>query len=201
MQLRRLERFAARLAALDGSLGALSPLAILERGYAIVRTEAGELVRDNRQAAPGDHLGVRLHRGRLSVSVGETSKRRRLTRAAGAILTRVRIDERGAHHMPNRLLRLTLSAVVLAVACGTSGGGSETVAAEAAAAGETIRLPDFSLKDANGKEFTKADVEGRVVLLNFLGYLVRPLQDRDALVHRLPAQIQRSRLHGVGRFA
>ncbi len=69
--------------------------------------------------------------------------------------------------MPNRLLRLTLSAVVLAAACGTSGGGSETVAAEAAAAGETIWLPDFSLKDANGKEFTKADVEGRVVLLNF----------------------------------
>ena len=73
LQLRRLERLAARLAALDGSLGALSPLAILERGYAIVRTEAGELVRDNRQAAPGDRLGVRLHRGRLSVSVAETS--------------------------------------------------------------------------------------------------------------------------------
>ena len=73
LQLRRLERLAARLAALDGSLGALSPLAILERGYAIVRTEAGELVRDNRQAAPGDRLGVRLHHGRLSVSVAETS--------------------------------------------------------------------------------------------------------------------------------
>ena len=73
LQLRRLERLAARLAALDGSLGALSPLAILERGYAIVRTEAGELVRDNRQAAPGDRLGVRLHRGRLSVSVAETA--------------------------------------------------------------------------------------------------------------------------------
>ena len=73
LQLRRLERLAARLAALDGSLGALSPLAILERGYAIVRTEAGDLVRDNRQAAPGDRLGVRLHRGRLSVSVAETS--------------------------------------------------------------------------------------------------------------------------------
>ena len=73
LQLRRLERLAARLAALDGSLGALSPLAILERGYAIVRTEAGELVRDNRQAAPGDRLSVRLHRGRLSVSVAETS--------------------------------------------------------------------------------------------------------------------------------
>ncbi len=73
LQLRRLERLAARLAALDGSLGALSPLAILERGYAIVRTQAGELVRDNRQAAPGDRLGVRLHRGRLSVTVAETS--------------------------------------------------------------------------------------------------------------------------------
>ncbi len=69
--------------------------------------------------------------------------------------------------MPNKLLRLTLCAVVLAAACGTSGGGSPNVAAEAAAGGETIQLPDFSLKDMNGKEFTQADVEGRVVLLNF----------------------------------
>ena len=70
--------------------------------------------------------------------------------------------------MPNRLLRLTLSAaLLLAAACGTSGGGSADAAAETAAEGETIRLPDFSLKDVNGKEFTKADIEGRVVLLNF----------------------------------
>ncbi len=71
--------------------------------------------------------------------------------------------------MLNRLLRLTLPAtfVVLATACGPSGGGSSEAALEAAAAGETIPLPDFSLKDMNGKEFTKSDVEGRVVLLNF----------------------------------
>lgn len=72
LQTHRLERFAARLAALDGSLGALSPLAILERGYSIVRTESGELVRDSRQAEPGGNLDVRLHRGRLRVTVSET---------------------------------------------------------------------------------------------------------------------------------
>ncbi len=72
LQRHRLERLAARLASLDGSLGALSPTAILERGYAIVRKESGELVRDNRQITPGDRLGIRLHRGRLNVTVSET---------------------------------------------------------------------------------------------------------------------------------
>lgn len=72
LQTHRLERLAARLAALDGSLGALSPLAILERGYSIVRAESGELVRDSRQAEPGGNLDVRLHRGRLRVTVSET---------------------------------------------------------------------------------------------------------------------------------
>lgn len=72
LQKRRLERLAARLDALDGSLGALSPLAILERGYAIAHTESGELVRDSRQTQRGGRLDVRLHRGRLRVSVAET---------------------------------------------------------------------------------------------------------------------------------
>lgn len=72
LQTHKLERLAARLDALDGSLGALNPLAILERGYSIVRAESGELVRDSRQAEPGGNLDVRLHRGRLRVTVSET---------------------------------------------------------------------------------------------------------------------------------
>lgn len=59
----------ARLAALSARLDALSPLAILERGYAIVRTREGVAVRDAAQVAAGDALGVRLHRGRLAVTV------------------------------------------------------------------------------------------------------------------------------------
>ncbi len=71
--------------------------------------------------------------------------------------------------MPNRFLRFMLSAAVIAAAaCGpSSGGDSSGAAAETAAAGETMPLPDFNLKDENGTEFTKADIEGRVVLLNF----------------------------------
>ncbi len=74
LQRQRLDRLGARLDALAGGLGALSPTAILERGYAIVRTESGALVRDNRQAPPGDRLDVRLHRGRLRVVVAEISE-------------------------------------------------------------------------------------------------------------------------------
>ena len=70
--------------------------------------------------------------------------------------------------MSNRLLRLTLSAALLsAAACSTSGGGSADAAAETAAENETIPLPEFSLKDVNGKEFTNSDIKGQVVLLNF----------------------------------
>ena len=64
-----LDRRAYRLATASGRLDALSPLAILERGYSIVQTEKGEAVREYRQVAPGDALSVRLHRGRLGVRV------------------------------------------------------------------------------------------------------------------------------------
>lgn len=71
LQRRKLAQIEARLETLSVNFGALSPLAILKRGYAIVQTESGELVRDERQVAPGERLGVRLHRGRLGVTVSE----------------------------------------------------------------------------------------------------------------------------------
>ena len=64
-----LDRRVYRLATASGRLDALSPLAILERGYAIVQTGEEKAVRDYRQVAAGDDLSVRLHRGSLAVRV------------------------------------------------------------------------------------------------------------------------------------
>ncbi len=66
---RKLDRGSSRLASLDGSLRALSPVAILGRGYAIVQTRGGSPVRETGQVAEGDLLAVRLHRGRLGARV------------------------------------------------------------------------------------------------------------------------------------
>lgn len=66
---RALEQRKSSLAATAGHLTALSPLAILERGYAIVQTECGFAVRESRQVSVGEALGVRLHRGSLGVRV------------------------------------------------------------------------------------------------------------------------------------
>ncbi len=46
---------------------ALSPLATLRRGYAVVQDAGGHVLADTASAAPGDPLTVRLHDGRLSV--------------------------------------------------------------------------------------------------------------------------------------
>jgi exodeoxyribonuclease VII large subunit len=68
----RLARDNAALGSLGQQLQHLSPLAILERGYAIVQTPAGAVVRDAAQTAANDRLNVRLHRGRLGVRVEDT---------------------------------------------------------------------------------------------------------------------------------
>jgi exodeoxyribonuclease VII large subunit len=65
-----LERKRGGLEALAGRLRALSPHATLERGYAIVRTDAG-IVRSAAQAAPGDAIDVELAEGALAARVEE----------------------------------------------------------------------------------------------------------------------------------
>ncbi len=50
-------------------LQALSPLAVLERGYAVVAGADGTILRDAEQVRPGDALRVRLGRGRLDATV------------------------------------------------------------------------------------------------------------------------------------
>jgi exodeoxyribonuclease VII large subunit len=54
------------------SLEALSPVAILNRGYALVFNAKGDLVKDASQLAPGDELAARLAHGRVQARVTKT---------------------------------------------------------------------------------------------------------------------------------
>ena len=67
-------RLAAGHAVLDrrsAALEALSPLAILNRGYALVFDANGELVKDAEQVKAGDEIATRLARGKLRARVSE----------------------------------------------------------------------------------------------------------------------------------
>ena len=50
-------------------LDALSPLAVLTRGYSITQAEDGSILRDAAQAKAGDKLKIRLERGKLNAEV------------------------------------------------------------------------------------------------------------------------------------
>lgn len=50
-------------------LDALSPLAVLTRGYSITQVEDGKVLRNASQAKPGDKLKIRLERGKLNAEV------------------------------------------------------------------------------------------------------------------------------------
>lgn len=63
MQEQRLRSLAMQVAALDARLHALSPLAVLSRGYALVQSAEGQVVRSASQIAAGDRLTTRLHDG------------------------------------------------------------------------------------------------------------------------------------------
>jgi exodeoxyribonuclease VII large subunit len=56
------------------SLEALSPLAILNRGYALVFDAKGRLVKDASRFKPGDELSARLARGRVRAHVTATER-------------------------------------------------------------------------------------------------------------------------------
>jgi exodeoxyribonuclease VII large subunit len=65
----QVERRKGRLQALAGKLSQLSPLRILDRGYAIVTTESGAIVKRSVEAPPGSRIGIRLAEGRLGADV------------------------------------------------------------------------------------------------------------------------------------
>jgi len=61
--------------ALSTRLDALSPLAVLSRGYSItLRADSGAVVTDSRSMQAGDDVRVRLHRGTLSCRVTGTEE-------------------------------------------------------------------------------------------------------------------------------
>jgi exodeoxyribonuclease VII large subunit len=56
----------------ETALNALSPLAILERGYALVFDGEGQLVREARDVKPHDEIRARLARGEIHATVRKT---------------------------------------------------------------------------------------------------------------------------------
>ena len=71
---RVLDQRAHRLDSLQVRLHGLSPVAILERGYAIVQDTDGIAIRGAGQVEVGDPLTVRLHKGRLGVRVEDADE-------------------------------------------------------------------------------------------------------------------------------
>ena len=69
---RAMDRRASRLDSLRSQLLNLSPLSVLERGYALAYGPEGRLLRDAAQVAAGDSIDVRLAKGRLSARITKT---------------------------------------------------------------------------------------------------------------------------------
>ena len=68
----RLTRAQARLGPVEAQLRQLSPLRVLERGYAIVQTEGGTVVKTPADAPPGTQIRARLAAGEITARVEET---------------------------------------------------------------------------------------------------------------------------------
>lgn len=58
-----------RLDRIDTALQALSPVAILERGYALVFDDSGGLLKDAAKVKPGDEISARLAKGTVKATV------------------------------------------------------------------------------------------------------------------------------------
>jgi len=63
----------SRLERLTSQMEALSPVAILERGYALVFDSSGKLVKDAAQVEAGDDVTARLARGQIAATVKSKS--------------------------------------------------------------------------------------------------------------------------------
>ncbi|MGC1422824.1 MAG: exodeoxyribonuclease VII large subunit [Terracidiphilus sp.] len=74
---RTLRRWAARLDGLEGRLRSLSPLAVLERGYALVLSGDGTVIRSTAEVGPGDQLRTRLSDGEFSSTVDEVAGKKK----------------------------------------------------------------------------------------------------------------------------
>jgi exodeoxyribonuclease VII large subunit len=69
---RSIESNRSKLRSLDARLRALSPLAVLERGYALVLNEQGMVIRSSAEISVGERLQTRLAEGAFTSRVEET---------------------------------------------------------------------------------------------------------------------------------
>lgn len=68
---RHMDTYRHSLALAEARLKTVSPQATLNRGYAIVRNAAGQIIRQTNQTTPGEDLSVQLSNGRIRVTVKE----------------------------------------------------------------------------------------------------------------------------------
>lgn len=69
---RRLQALRSQLAVTVGTLDAISPLATLQRGYAIVTNESGQVVTESRRIRAGDLIRATVARGIIEARVEQT---------------------------------------------------------------------------------------------------------------------------------
>jgi exodeoxyribonuclease VII large subunit len=74
---RTVSRAATRAEGLDARFRSLSPLAVLDRGYALVLDPKGSVIRTTTQLAPGNHVRTRLTDGEFSSTVDEIAASKR----------------------------------------------------------------------------------------------------------------------------
>ena len=67
----KIDRRTLELAEKAGRLHAISPLATLERGYALATTDQQEVIRDSRQVKAGQSINIRLQKGSIKTTVTE----------------------------------------------------------------------------------------------------------------------------------
>jgi len=77
---RTIRRASARVDATNARLRSLSPLAVLERGYALVISDNGSVIRSIAQLAEGDHLRTRLADGEFGSNVDEIRRNLKSTK-------------------------------------------------------------------------------------------------------------------------
>ena len=70
----RLEDARTRLSVAAASLDAMSPLAVLGRGYALAQDEGGAVLRSSSDVKGGERVRVRLSRGALRCRVEEIER-------------------------------------------------------------------------------------------------------------------------------
>jgi exodeoxyribonuclease VII large subunit len=63
------ERRESQLERAGSKLNALSPVRVLERGYALVYGPDGRLLRSSNQVREGDEIAARLHQGSVQATV------------------------------------------------------------------------------------------------------------------------------------